>query len=108
MSHEPHKKLGLRPPAPPYFKILVRTLVPPPLPNAYTQHRNSHGCVQWLGYAPLSLCCVRHNQVGEDKEGRTAIHMAIKRLFPKLTSSTCQLEDGSRAIKVTRSKFADG
>ena len=62
--------------------------------------------MQMTGFALLLLCYV--HQVGEDKEGRTAIHMAIKHLFPKLTSSTCRLEDGSRAIKVTRSKFADG
>ena len=27
MSHELHEKLGLRPPAPPYFNILERTLL---------------------------------------------------------------------------------
>ena len=52
--------------------------------------------------------CAKTLQVGDDKEERTAVHMAIKQLSLKLTSSTCWLEDGSRAIKVTRSKFADG
>ena len=44
----------------------------------------------------------------EDKEERTAIHEAIKKLYPKLTSSTSTTEDGKRVIKVMLSKFAGG
>jgi tRNA pseudouridine13 synthase len=41
----------------------------------------------------------------EDKEERTAVHEAIKKLYPKLTSTT-STEDGKRVIKVMLSKFA--
>ena len=44
----------------------------------------------------------------ENKEERTAVHEAIKKLYPRLTSSTSTAEDGKRVINVMLSKFAGG